>query len=166
MVEIDRGTMPIARSDFLQTSFERKMRAYLTAHAGKQHEKHFRWKTFRVLTVTTDHHRMQSMMEALRQLQVPNSMGAPLFVFTTRDNLRTSDPLAHEWNDGNGRETRGNWITPRMRGVRIAVRRAAHRSPRRGQVDQRDDRARLGWSSSFRQQIDIANRANAGSISR
>ena len=46
--------MPIARSDFLQTSFERKMRAYLTAHAGKQHEKHFGWKTFRVLTVTTD----------------------------------------------------------------------------------------------------------------
>ena len=50
IVEIDRGTMPIARSDFLQTSFERKMRAYLTAHAGKQHEKHFGWKTFRVLT--------------------------------------------------------------------------------------------------------------------
>ena len=41
MVEIDRGTMPIARSDFLQTSFERKMRAYLTAHAAKRHEKHF-----------------------------------------------------------------------------------------------------------------------------
>ena len=56
MVEIDRGTMPIGRSDFLQTSFERKMRAYLTAHAGKQHEKHFGWKTFRVLTVTTDQH--------------------------------------------------------------------------------------------------------------
>jgi len=27
MVEIDRGTMPVVRSDFLQTSFERKMRA-------------------------------------------------------------------------------------------------------------------------------------------
>jgi hypothetical protein len=76
MVEIDRGTMPIARSDFLQTSFERKTRAYLTAHAEKQHEKHFGWKTFRVLTVTTDHHRMQSMMDALRRLHVPNSIGA------------------------------------------------------------------------------------------
>src|SRR5262249_39970954 len=39
MVEIDRGTMPVARSDIRQTSFERKMRAYLTAHAAKQHEK-------------------------------------------------------------------------------------------------------------------------------
>ena len=106
MVEIDRGTMPIARSDFLQTSFERKMRAYLTAHAGKQHEKHFGWKTFRVLTVTTDQHRMQSMMEALRKLRVPHSLGAPLFFFTTRDELRAADPLTHEWRDGNGRAVR------------------------------------------------------------
>jgi hypothetical protein len=106
MVEIDRGTMPIARSDFLQTSFELKMRAYLTAHAGKQHEKHFRWKTFRVLTVTTDHHRMLSMMDVLRKLRVPHSPGAPLFFFTTRDDLRATDPLAHEWRDGNGRTVR------------------------------------------------------------
>jgi hypothetical protein len=67
-VEIDRGTMPVVRSDtFRQTSFEEKMRAYLTAHAAKQHERQFGWKTFRVLTVTTDHHRVESMMEALRK---------------------------------------------------------------------------------------------------
>ena len=82
------------------------MRAYLTAHAGKQHEKHFGWKTFRVLTVTTDHHRMQSMMDALRQLHVPNSMGAALFFFATRNDLRAADPLTHEWSDGNGRPVR------------------------------------------------------------
>ena len=108
MVEIDRGTMPIARSDFLQTSFERKMRAYLTAHVAKQHERQFGWKTFRVLTVTTDHHRMQSMMEALRKLRIPHSPGAPLFFFTTRDELRASNPFAHEWRDGNGRAVRLN----------------------------------------------------------
>jgi hypothetical protein len=91
-VEIDRGTMPVVRSDtFRQTSFEEKMRAYLTAHAAKQHERQFGWKTFRVLTVTTDHHRIQSMIEALR---------------TTRDELRASGPLAHEWRDGNGRAVR------------------------------------------------------------
>ena len=33
-VEIDRGTMPIGRTDVAQTSFERKMRAYLAAHAA------------------------------------------------------------------------------------------------------------------------------------
>jgi len=106
-LEIDRGTMPVVRSDsFRQTSFEEKMRAYLTAHAGKQHERQFGWKTFRVLTVTTDHRRMQSMMEALRKLRVPHSPGAPLFFFTTRDELRAADPLTRDWSDGNGRAVR------------------------------------------------------------
>ena len=82
------------------------MRAYLTAHAAKQHGKHFGWKTFRVLTVTTDGHRMQSMMEALRKLRIPHSPGASLFLFATRDELRAADPLTHEWQDGNGRAVR------------------------------------------------------------
>ena len=82
------------------------MRAYLTAYAGKQHERQFGWKTFRVLTVTTDHHRMQSMMEALRKLRIPHSPGAPLFFFTMRNDLRSVDPLMHEWRDGNDRAAR------------------------------------------------------------
>jgi hypothetical protein len=107
LVEIDRGTMPVVRSDtFRQTSFAEKMRAYLTAHAAKQHERQFGWKTFRVLTVTTDARRAQSMKEALRQLRVAHSPGAPLFFFATRDELRGNDPLAHTWQDGNGREVR------------------------------------------------------------
>ena len=48
------------------------------------------WKMFRVLTVTTDQHRMQLMMEALRKLHVPNSMGAPLFLFAIRDELKAA----------------------------------------------------------------------------
>ena len=106
MVEIDRGTMPIARSDILQTSFERKMRAYLTAHAAKQHERHFGWKTFRVLTVTTDEHRAGSMVETLRSLRIPHSPGPNLFFFATRDELGAADPLTHIWHDGNGRDVR------------------------------------------------------------
>ena len=106
IVEIDRGTMPVARTDIVQTSFERKMRAYLTAHAAKQHERHFGWKTFRVLTVTTDEHRTRSMLETLRHLRIPHSLGAPLFFFTTRDELRVNDPLGQEWRDGNGRAVR------------------------------------------------------------
>jgi hypothetical protein len=71
MAEIDRGTMPVARGDITQTSFERKMRAYLTAHAEKRHERQFGWRTFRVLTVTTDDHRKRSMMpEQPRRLVV------------------------------------------------------------------------------------------------
>ncbi len=49
---------------------------------------------------------MQSMIEALRKLRVPHSTGAPLFFFTTRNELRPADPLTLEWSDGNGRAVR------------------------------------------------------------
>ncbi len=107
MVEIDRGTMPVVRSNTSrQTSFEEKMRAYQTAHAARQHERQFGWKTFRVLTVTTDEHRVRSMMEAARALRIPHGFGAGLFLFATRDELRNSDPILHTWRDGNGRDVR------------------------------------------------------------
>lgn len=82
------------------------MRAYLTAHAGKQHERQFGWKNFRVFTITTDPYRTRSMMEALRGLNVPHSPGGSLFLFTTREELRGVDPVEHAWHDGNGREVR------------------------------------------------------------
>ena len=91
---------PYRKDDYISIEIDRG------THPGKQHEKHFGWKTFRVLTVTTDQHRMQSMMEALRKLRVPHSPGAPLFFFTTRDELPKNDPLTHEWCDGNGRAVR------------------------------------------------------------
>jgi len=106
MVEIDRGTMPISRANSAQTSFEKKMRAYLAAHAAKQHERQFGWKNFRVLTVTIGQERMQSMKEALRGLRVPRSLGASLFLFSTFDDLRAGDPLSHAWIDGIGRHAR------------------------------------------------------------
>jgi hypothetical protein len=61
-----------------------------------------------VLTVTTDHRRVHSMMESLRKLRIPHSPGAPLFFFTTRAELRAADPLMHDWSDGNGRAVRLN----------------------------------------------------------
>jgi len=60
---------------------EKKMRAHLTADAARQHERQFGWKNFRVLTITTDHDRMQSMTEALPQLRVPHSPEPSLFLF-------------------------------------------------------------------------------------
>jgi hypothetical protein len=103
MVEIDRGTMPIVRSDPDQTSFARKMRVYLTAHAAKVHEGQFGWKNFRVLTVTTDPNRIDTMMKALGQIRVPRSAGPLLFLFGTFDDLQSSDPLAYQWQDGSRR---------------------------------------------------------------
>ena len=56
--------------------------------------------------MTTDQHRMQSMIEALRKLRIPHSPGAPLFFFSTRAELRATDPLTHEWREGNLRRVR------------------------------------------------------------
>lgn len=106
MVEIDRGTMPIVRSDIRQTSFERKMRAYIAAHAARQHQKQFGWKNFRVLTVTPDKYRMKSMMEALHALPSAGGGGPALFIFATRSELLACDPLAHQWQDGRGQYAR------------------------------------------------------------
>ncbi len=83
MVEIDRGTMPVRRSDPEQTSIERKMRVYLAAHAAKQHREQFGWANFRALIVTTDQHRIGSMIDALRRLRVSRGVGPALFLFNT-----------------------------------------------------------------------------------
>jgi hypothetical protein len=101
MVEIDRGTMPVRRSDPEQTSIERKMRVYLAAHTAKQHREQFGWVNFRVLFVTTDQHRIGSMIEALRRLRVSRGVGPALFLFNTLDTLRGADPLTCEWIGGN-----------------------------------------------------------------
>jgi hypothetical protein len=106
MVEIDRGTMPVRRSDPDRTSFEQKMRVYLAAHVAKQHERQFGWKSFRVLTVTTDRQRMRSMKEALEGLRVPGSSGASLFLFGTFGKLHGTDPLVHAWRSGDGHQSR------------------------------------------------------------
>ena len=100
MVEIDRGTMPVSRSDFSQTSFALKMRAYLAAHAAGLHQQCYGWKAFRVLTVTTDKNRIASMTDAFRRIPIPRGPGVSLFLFATRDDLSANDPLLHEWRDG------------------------------------------------------------------
>jgi DNA-binding Lrp family transcriptional regulator len=103
MVEIDRGTMPMMRADITQTSFERKMRGYLTAYAAKQHEKKFGWKAFRILTVTTNDTRKKTMMETVTKIRIPHSPGPALFWFLPRRELIAFDPLAQPWQDGTGR---------------------------------------------------------------
>jgi DNA-binding Lrp family transcriptional regulator len=106
MVEVDRGTMPISRTDIARTSFALKMRAYLAAYAAGQHQQCYGWKAFRVLTITTNQKRVESMMEALRQCHIARSPGPQLFLFVTHAELHASDPLSHSWHDGHGRSTR------------------------------------------------------------
>jgi len=103
MVEIDRGTMPVIRSDPRQTSFGRKMRVYLAAHAAEQHRRQFGWKNFRVLVVTTDQPRLSSMIDALGDLRMPRSAAPSLFLFTTFGALGEVSPIDRHWLDGSRR---------------------------------------------------------------
>src|SRR3954468_2618147 len=110
-VEIDRGTMPVFRSDPEQTSIARKMRVYLTAHAAKQHQREFGWTNFRVLFVTTNQERIETMIDASRQPHTRRrGAGASLFWFSTFSEIKeVADLLALEWCDGNRRAVR---LTP------------------------------------------------------
>ncbi len=104
MVEIDRGTMPITRRDQSVTSYAMKMRTYLAAQAAGLHELRYGWKAFRVLTITTDPKRVQSMTAALTASPPPHGPGPSLFFFTTRDQVTAQSPLTLDWLDGNGRK--------------------------------------------------------------
>jgi Replication-relaxation len=109
LVEIDRGTMPISRADFLQTSIERKLRCYLSAHASRVFERKFGWKFFRVLIVTSNDNRVRSMIKALRSIQPPSAAGSSLFLFASRDDLRARDPFSATWRGVNGWQPHRRW---------------------------------------------------------
>jgi hypothetical protein len=103
MVEIDRGTMRVRGSNPEQTSFEGKMRVYLSAHAARQHERQFGWKNFRVLTVTTEPQRVRKMQEALRDLRAVGGSSPSLFLFATFDDFQSATPIEGQWRDAHGR---------------------------------------------------------------
>ena len=100
--------MPVRRSDPEQTSIEHKMRVYLTAHTAKQHQREFGWTNFRVLFVTTNQQRIETMIDASRQSQARrHGVGASLFWFSTFAEIKeVADLLALEWRDGNSRAVR------------------------------------------------------------
>ena len=59
--EIDRGTMPITRADFSQSSLEKKFRCYIAENATGLYDRRFMWRRHRVLIVAPDPRRMRSM---------------------------------------------------------------------------------------------------------
>ena len=101
-VEADRATMPITRSDLNQTSFQRKLLAYLTG-GGKANAfgAHFGIGNFRVLTVTTSAERMAGMMTALKDLT--GGTGSSQFLFVDRLALSACrNLLSLAWTTGKG----------------------------------------------------------------
>jgi hypothetical protein len=96
-LEADRGTMPVKRANFSQTSFFRKMLAYEATWSQSVHLKLFGFNRFRVLTVTTSAERVKSLINACAELK----SGQGLFLFADKDLLKQpAKILGTVWQSG------------------------------------------------------------------
>jgi hypothetical protein len=84
VLEADRATMPVTRSNLEKSSFRRKMLAYQTTWVQNLHRTFLGWQRFRVLTVTTNPARLATMQKACRALR----RGQGLFLFMDSTSLR------------------------------------------------------------------------------
>ena len=67
LLEIDRGSMPVTRTRFDKTSYQRKLIVYWEAWKKKVHASHFGVSQLRVLTVTESERRVENMLALLRR---------------------------------------------------------------------------------------------------
>ena len=96
LVEVDRGSMPVERKNFDQTSILRKLIGYETARQQELHKSQFGWRNFRVLFVTDTASRADSIIKAIASRDRISQ--SPLFLVTDRASLETSaDIFTHQW---------------------------------------------------------------------
>jgi hypothetical protein len=96
-LEADRGTMPVKRTNFSQTSFYRKLLAYEATWSQMIHGSLFGFNRFRVLTVTTSAERVKSLMAACSELH----SGHGLFLFADISVLKEPGKiLGAVWQSG------------------------------------------------------------------
>ena len=114
LLETDRGTEPIDRSDFRQSSIKKKMLTYADIIAKKPHVKRLGIDHFQVLFVTTSEQRIETMQACYEnhvrpiRFPVPGStkriqISPRYFLFTTKEKLLRSDPFELEWQDASGK---------------------------------------------------------------
>lgn len=100
LLEIDRGSMPVARSRFDKTSFQRKLKVYWEAWKAERHVEHFGIKQVRVLTVTESRQRVDHMLDAVNE--VTDGKGSNFFLFAEKSRLSEQLPIGVQWTTGKG----------------------------------------------------------------
>ncbi|QWG14285.1 replication-relaxation family protein [Bradyrhizobium sediminis] len=105
LLEIDRGTIPLRRTDTYGTAawrknIEYKFRTYYEGWRADRHMKQFGVKQLRVVWVTSSQTRLEHMLELQRDVAGGN--GSAFFLFADNDHLRSSNPLDLEWVNGKG----------------------------------------------------------------
>lgn len=111
LLEIDRGTIPLVRTEVEGTAAWRKNIAYKLAtywegwRAGR-HLAHYgeHVKAFRVLMVTSSKKRVDNMVEIQRE--VTGGRGSNMFLFIDRNTVLETDPLRAVWLNGKGTPTK------------------------------------------------------------
>lgn len=100
LLEIDRGSMPVVRSRFDQTSFKRKLKIYWEAWKAGRHVTHFGVNQIRVLTVTESRARLDHMIDAVNE--ITEGKGSNFFLFAEKSRFNKSSPLDAQWTSGKG----------------------------------------------------------------
>lgn len=114
LVEIDRGQMPVRRSGNteevvdgkrrMRTHYMHKLATYWYGWKQGRPMQQFGVENLRVLTITTSRKRIETMLDALRE--VTGGKGSELFLFIEDNALRATNPLDATWISGKGRECR------------------------------------------------------------
>jgi hypothetical protein len=104
LLELDRGTIPIARSGGDHRSIRRKLKTYYDGWRAERHLEQFGVKQMRVLTVTSSQERAHNMVGAVRA--ITEGRGSNFFLFVDQETLAASDPLSIEWTSGKGEKVR------------------------------------------------------------
>jgi hypothetical protein len=100
LLEIDRGSMPVVRSRFDQTSFKRKLKIYWEAWKAGRHVTHFGVNQIRVLTVTESRARLDHMIDAINE--ITEGKGSNFFLFAEKSRFNKLSPLDVQWTSGKG----------------------------------------------------------------
>ena len=103
LLEIDRGTIPLRRTDSLGTAAWRKnitfkLETYYHGWRAERHVAQLGLKQVRVLMVTSSGERMEHMLSVLDG--VTEGRGSAFFLFADHATLAASNPLDAEWVSG------------------------------------------------------------------
>ena len=92
---------PNSRSDTKQTSFKRKLQAFLAAHPAKQHVEQLGIRNLRIFIVTTSLERVASMLTAFDE--ITGSKGSGMFLFLSHGTFQQlAGPVAAPWITSRG----------------------------------------------------------------
>jgi hypothetical protein len=98
LLEVDRGSMPVVRTQFDRTSYNRKLKVYWEAWKQNRHVEHFGIKQIRVLTITDSRKRVETMLDAVNELTGGN--GTNFFLFADNAAFADRSPLDVQWTSG------------------------------------------------------------------